>query len=482
MTVKRKGMSIQEIQLSEIRTGDKIYIPSGSIVPVDGMLTSGQSAEFDLSWMNGEPDPRVFASGSKIPSGSKLISQSNIELQVEKEFGYSALASLFMDVEKTDSLPRFWQQFSKYYVVIVLMLASGGFLFWYLLSGFQKALEVAVSVSVVTCPCALGIAIPLARSIANRDLMSLGVFIRHSYLLEKLSSVRKVIFDKTGTLTLANLTVSNSSEIDNLDTMNTQLIFNLVSRSQHPASQAIYQYMLGKNIRPLDFVVIENPGKGLSCTYHNDQYFLGRTQVSNQKSLYDYEVTFCKNGQEICHILLQESLQDQAKNVVEWFLQKDIDVYQISGDKKSRVMNMAQQIGIEPKNSFAECAPEAKALLIQDIDQHDTLYLGDGLNDSLAFQKSFLSGVSLGNNMNIVRHCNFFFISNGLSWLPKVFKIAKKFDRTVTFLLIFVVSYNVIVIGSALSGFIGPLSCAIIMPLSSLFVIAATTKKMNRMT
>lgn len=482
LKIKRKSESIEEIQLSEIRVGDHIYVSTGSIVPVDGELLSGQFAEFDLSWMSGESETKIFSPGSKIPSGSKLVSQQNIEIKAEHEFAYSSLASLFVDAEKDDSLPKFWQVFSKYYVCVVILLASGGFIGWFFYSGLLKALEVAVSVSVVTCPCALGIAIPLARSMANKQVMAMGIFIRQSYFLEKLLKIKKIIFDKTGTLTLSSLSIVNIDSIASLNEKELQILFNLVSRSQHPASQSIYQYLLAKNISPLDLRVIEKPGLGIFTIIDNDRFFLGRSLSQDDNSLANYSVCFTKNGVELTTINLKETIQDHTEHLIRWLKAKKMEVYQLSGDKNDRVQDMARHLGILPENSYGQCSPEKKGSLIQAMDRNDTLYLGDGLNDAFAFRKAFLSGVSLGNHVNVVDNCNFFFISNSLNWIPNVFQIASKLHSTIKFLLAFVIGYNVVVICCALMGWIGPLTCAIIMPASSLFVISVTTKKMNRVT
>ncbi|MCB1198582.1 MAG: heavy metal translocating P-type ATPase metal-binding domain-containing protein, partial [Deltaproteobacteria bacterium] len=200
---KREGEAIVEIPFEEIQQGDRLLIPLGSIFPV--ACIAEQSVEIDLSWINGESTPVLKFVGELIPSGATLLGPHAVEVIADVEYHGAELAELLTQAQQKEMLPLLWQNFAKYYVIGVLSFVTIGFAFWFWKAGLHQAISVAVSIAVVTCPCSLGLAIPLARTLAYRILMFEGVLIQRSHTLDDMQKVQHVAFDKTGTLTMSDL-------------------------------------------------------------------------------------------------------------------------------------------------------------------------------------------------------------------------------------------------------------------------------------
>ncbi len=481
LKVSRISQTITEISFSKVQKGDRLIIPGGGMLPVNSKLCSSESADFNLSWVSGESKPVLLQPDQEVPAGAQLLGHRSVEVLATSDFSVSRLALLSPPEDKQDQVPLFWQWLSRWYVTLVLAFATMGFLVWSLFD-LTKAVEVAIAICVITCPCALGIAIPLGRVLANRQLLALGVFSRNSFFLERLLHVKKIFFDKTGTLTLAGLTLENPEDFSKLNPLDLQVLFNATARSHHPASQSIYHALHNQNISPLELSIEEIPGKGLSAQHRGNVYFVGRptAEKTQFEKAHHYRVSFQKNGEEIVQFHLNETVLDSAKEVVTHLQNNGKEIFQLSGDRPERVVEMARQLGIEPEKSLGACTPEAKADFVRLQDQEDTLFLGDGLNDAPAFEAAMLSGTPIWDLATLADRSDFYFLSPSLTWLPRMFDLAQLLKKIVRFNVSFAVGYNLIAILLALLGFINPLMAAILMPLSSLTVISVTSTWLKR--
>ncbi|MEZ4820384.1 MAG: HAD-IC family P-type ATPase [Bdellovibrionota bacterium] len=473
---KREGEAIVEIPFEEIQQGDRLLIPLGSIFPV--ACIAEQSVEIDLSWINGESTPVLKFVGELIPSGATLLGPHAVEVIADVEYHGAELAELLTQAQQKEMLPLLWQNFAKYYVIGVLSFVTIGFAFWFWKAGLHQAISVAVSIAVVTCPCSLGLAIPLARTLAYRILMFEGVLIQRSHTLDDMQKVQHVAFDKTGTLTMSDLHWRNLEVIKTIDRTSLSLLFSATSLSYHPASKAIFEALRPLGLDLKNIAVQEKIGEGLFFAYQGDNYKIGRgvNQAKNQ-----YTVVVYKNDGELMTIYLDEVLQEDIIEVIAYLYQKQKQVYVISGDAKDRVQALAKNIGITSENVFADKRPKEKAAIIEQMPSGQTLYIGDGLNDQLAIQGAFVSALSLNNQLQFVQRANMYFLSQSMRWLPKLIEVAGSLQKTITFNLIFLFVYNASTVSLAMLGKINPLFCALIMPLSSIFVIGVTVKKMQKL-
>lgn len=471
------GSDARDISFSDVRAGDRLLIRPGGIVPVAARLVGQQAISCSLSWISGESHPVDFLPNAILPAGSALVGAHAVEVIAEENFAHSALLQLIPQSKPGEDLPMLWQWVTRWYVLLVLSAAGFGAIAWSMIDPRQSIL-VAVSVLVVTCPCGIGLAVPLARGLANRALIHRGLFARSGDLLDRWLQLRHVIFDKTGTLTLSGLQWANPDVMTQLTKEEQAIVFNTVARSQHPASQAIYQQLLPHKLPWLDLHTEEIPGSGISVRFADQEYFLGKTEALAVPDN-DYTVTLTHHGIVRASFTLRETILDDATRVIHTLQQRGITVHMLSGDNSARVEGCAHSLGINPQYVRANCSPAAKAAYIKLLDQDNTVMIGDGLNDALASEAAWLAGSPVWERSLLAKAGNFFFISRSLQWLTDLWSVAERLHITLRHNVRFAVGYNSIVVTLALAGLISPLVCAIIMPLSSIGIVSYTAWRMR---
>jgi len=471
-----QSTQLETTSFSSIQKNDQLLLQSGSVVPVPCHIENHPQAEFSLSWISGESKPVLINQEEIIPAGAILISHFPVIAIAQESFDQSRLHLLSPQEKDHELLPVTWAWVTRWYVSLVLLAAFSTLGYW-LLHDPARAPFVFTSILVVTCPCSLGIAIPLARHMANKTLLSSGVFARDGALLDRIKKVKKIIFDKTGTLTLTEMTLKNREDLDFLSIEDQQILYSATSQSRHPASLTISHVLQAKKT-PWLFVTIEEiPGKGISLAYQENHYFIGKQEES---SVDGYEVSFIKNGSILVRLILEENRLLETVETTSTLQKMGYALYLLSGDKDQRVTSMAQDLHIDPKNVRAECQPEDKASFVRKINDQDTLMLGDGLNDAPAFKEAFLCGAPLGEKNIMASQADFFFISGSLSWIPTLIQTAQKLRSTINFNLSFAACYNILTITAGALGFLSPLACVVLMPSGSLLVLSITTTRMRR--
>lgn len=468
------SQTTERVTFSAIKHGDNLIIAPGGILPVNSR-SNEKLTEWSLRWISGESDPAIIRESQVIPAGSQLLSPNAVEVSADSDYSESYISSLRPPEEnESDNLPVIWKWVSKLYVQIVLVVAFCGGIYW-AINAPHRVIPIVVAVLVITCPCSIGIAIPLARSYANKALMQRGVFARNASLLDRWQNIRQIFLDKTGTLTLSSLKVVNQDHVRELDQDSRQILFNMAARSHHPISKAIYELMSAQQPSWLsNMKVLEIPGQGLSTIWKESTYKLERMDPSNKHS-----VSFSKNEKIIISISTNEEILSDAAEAIHKLLKMGVSSTIISGDSKLRVAEMAIKLKIPKSNAIGECSPQDKLSIIENADQNDSLMLGDGLNDALAFEKAYLCGTPIWDRSILTSHADFYFISDNLSWLPDIFLIGNKLKATILLNLTFATIYNAAGIALALSGILSPILCAILMPLSSITVIIMSSMRMR---
>ena len=242
---------------SALAAGDHLLLAPGDLVPVRARLLD-ERAELSLDWINGESEPRAFARGDEVPAGAFHAGSRAVHVEALAAYTDSGLSQLLgqepIDREDTHGRVRFWQRLNRSYAAGVLIAAAAGGLLWAWLEP-ARALPVAISVLVITCPCAMGIAVPLAFHLSLALLRRRGVFVRTRCLLDKVPLVRKVVFDKTGTVTFGGL---RAVPVQQIPAAALPVLATMAASSNHPVSQAILQ-SLGSTPRPIWNPDIEQP-------------------------------------------------------------------------------------------------------------------------------------------------------------------------------------------------------------------------------
>jgi len=253
----------ESIALTDLKSGDRYALPAGQTTPVSSVMAEGE-ADFSLEWINGEPDPCHHPTGTHVPAGAIKLSQSTITLTAEENWSDSMLAQLLREGESSSRSPVL-EKILKVYLTVVLIFGFGGGLFW-ILSGadFPTAMQVTISVFVISCPCALGVALPLADDMASSAMRSLGVFIRKPAFWSRIRQIRSIFFDKTGTLTLDLPELTDTASLENLDDDSSRLLASLCAKSRHPLSRSILKHLglKGQKLIDVRLEIHEVPGLG----------------------------------------------------------------------------------------------------------------------------------------------------------------------------------------------------------------------------
>ncbi len=465
-----------ELPLAEICADLRLEIRSGQSVPVASVLETSL-AEFSLEWINGEATPLTFRAGRPVPAGAIHLGSSPIIIRASETWDQSLLSRLTESVRSTGRVPGL-EKLLKFYLLAIIVCGISSFVFWLPIAGFTHALQVMISIFVVSCPCALGVAIPLADELAGSQMERAGVFIRESLLWSRMRRVKTIIFDKTGTLTLERPVLENPDAISQLD-FNSQLaLARLSNGSLHPVSRSLFE-SLGKSgmeiLQQAPAVEIQEvPGMGRHFELENETWSLGRpgwkTGTLDPDAPHDAELT--RNGESVARFHFKESLRPDTIAALSKLREKNYRLIILSGDKSEKVTAVADALGVSREDAHAVLQPDEKENIVRKLDRHDTLYLGDGANDSLAFNAAFVTGTPVVDRSLLEQKSDFFFLSHSLSFLPGMMNLASRRYRTIAIAFSFALIYNATTIAVAWMGFMNPLVAAIIMPLSSVISLS----------
>lgn len=469
--------SIQHVPLSTVRPGDELLVAPGELVPTMSR-TLEHGASVSLAWITGESDAIDIPHGATVAAGAHIVGSKAIRVEALEGFESSRLERLLRRASSDDESAMvaspFWGKVASIYVITVLALALIGFVAWWS-AGAAAAIQVAVAVLVVTCPCAIGLATPLAEEMALADLRRVGLFARRSHLLDRLHETTTVVFDKTGTLTSDDLELVEPSAIATLSPFLQDRLFQLVGRSNHPRSRAIVQALLDTSpALHLDRLtdVEEVAGVGLS----DGRFRVGRCVEDPER------VSFWEDDTEVLRMGFEEPLKLDAPAQVAELKALGLDLWILSGDAQARVDVAAQSVGIDADHALGALNPEGKADRIRALGAPHVLMIGDGINDALAFETAGIAGTPAVDRPQLPARADFYILTQGVGPLAQAFRGARLFRRVIRRNIGFAVVYNTLGISAALAGLLSPLACAVFMPASSIIVLALTTAAMRSKT
>jgi len=288
ITVKRlRGGTPEAIAATEVLLGDELWIAPGDLLPVEGILMR-RSTEVALDWITGESEQIAFQPGQSIPAGAFNASNHGFTVTAGEDFADSRLQDLLRSstLSDEDFKPQWWHNISSWYVTLVLVAAVAGFAIW-VRTDVTLALKVSISVLVVTCPCALGLATPLAEELVHFALRRGGVFLRKASFMEKALSVKKILLDKTGTLTMGQLILDEKSQLalESLDQHQQRILRHMILRSNHPVSQCLAQALKtsvsSDSLNVFGEELVEQPGSGLELPLDDGVWPRPRRRLSS---------------------------------------------------------------------------------------------------------------------------------------------------------------------------------------------------------
>jgi Cu2+-exporting ATPase len=488
LTRKANATGVETVPCTSIEKGDLLSIAPGDLVPVDAKLDAERAA-FSLDWINGESRPRDFARGDSVPAGAFLASSGAVAVCAESAFDDSPLTDLLRTprVRPQDAAMSapWWSLVTRWYVSFVLAAATVGFGGWlYFTHDFQRAVEVATAVLVVTCPCAFGIATPIAYDLVQAGLRRAGLFVRSAGFLDRAARIKTVVFDKTGTLTSGGLAVADESALASLTPEDRDALFTMSGASSHPKSVAVHRALAALGAKTIENAnVTEVAGKGLELGAYRFGAPTWTSPVNvnlNVNGAADADVSFSKNGILLAALSTSETLRPDAAGEVKTLEKSGYDVWLLSGDDRARTVEAAARSGIRADRAVGDASIEAKESFIRAHDRGDLLMIGDGINDAAAVATAFASGTPAVDRPFMAARSDFYFTTAGLRPIRVALSAAKKLEAVRKRNLRIAVGYNLLAVALAYAGVMSPLLCAVFMPASSLTTILATTWSLSK--
>lgn len=454
-----------------LKEGDIIKVSSNEMIPADGVILEG-NALINNSLLTGESKPENVGPRAKVFSGTINLTKPII-IKVEKTKDETRIGKILKQVEsgwtQKSHIVDLTNKISKYFIAGVFILAAILFLSLYSQGKIKTALERSFTLLIVTCPCALALGTPLTLTRTLSRASRIGIIIKNNEVIEKLSSVKTIFLDKTGTLTFGVLKIDNFKVIKNSHYPIFEIINSLEMYSTHPVAISLKEYAL-KN------------GATITHPLKNYQELMG-TGVSGNIGNHFYEI---KNGQifedkiHIADFTLKDHIRDDSKASIAKLKSQNLNVKMISGDQQSISESIGHEVGIEKENILSEITPERKLFMIEQNPR--ALMVGDGANDAMALSRSYVSVAVLGSLDISLKASDIYLTTPGISHVPKLISLSKETMKVVKRNLVLSLIYNSFSVYAAFTGMISPLLAAVIMPLSSLTVLASTligTKKLN---
>ncbi|HKL54583.1 MAG TPA: heavy metal translocating P-type ATPase [Roseovarius sp.] len=466
----RQGVE-EVVNVAELAVGDLILVRPGGRMPVDGEIVSGTS-EIDRSLLTGETLPVFAGEGQAVSAGEvNLTGPLTIRASaVGAETSLHRMADLVAIAESGRSrYTSLADKAAKLYAPGVHILSGLSFLGWYLYTwDMRMALNIAAAVLIITCPCALGLAVPAVTTAASGRLFRRGMLIKHETALERLAQVDTVVFDKTGTLTTGTPHLTN---LNALPRAAVETALALAQGSSHPLAQAITKAARDAGFAAAEVrEVTEVPGYGTKGLFAGEEVRLGRASWTGAEGL-SQTATYLKIGAAApLALTFTDALRPGAEEAVQALVNGGKRVILMSGDTTPAVEALAQRLGIP--QWVAEALPADKAARVEALrnDGAHVLMVGDGLNDTAALAAAHVS-ISPATALDAARVASdIVLLGNDLSPIGAACETAKSATRRIRENFRIATVYNIIAVPLAVAGLATPLIAALAMSLSSITV------------
>ena len=475
--VPRLDATADPVAREAITPGLRFLLGPGQALPVSGVMVAGD-ADFSLEWIHGEAEPQRYGTGSRLPAGAILLSRTAVAVEAGERWEDSLLAKLTAPGAGDRGSPGL-ERLLRVYLSLVLLMGATALGIWCALGHGLTGLQAMISVFVVSCPCALGVAIPLADDLAAAAMERRGVYVRTATLWPRLRRVRKVVFDKTGTLTLERPVLENPAAVAGLDDAAARALAQMTRGSLHPAARALLEALGTRGQKLLaqagGEVPVEFPGRGVALTTAAGRWSLGKTGWSGEQAMAGAAASAGSELRHDGHLLavfhFSEALRPGVVAMLRHLEHRELALHILSGDHPLKVAEMAAALGLPAAHAHGGLSPEEKFRHMRELSRQDTLYLGDGANDALAFDASLVTGTPVVDRSLLESKADFFTLGAGLDFLPSLLNAAAARSTAVRSAFGFALAYNVTTLGFAMAGRMSPLLAAILMPMSSIVSI-----------
>lgn len=464
------------LPVNEILVGMKILLAVGERVPVDARVISGRS-DIDRSLLTGESAPVQARDGVLLQAGTLNLTGplTIIATAVAQESFLAEMVRLMEAAESGRSAyRRIADRASQLYAPVVHSVALLTCVGWIVATGdVHRAVTIAIAVLIITCPCALGLAVPMVQVMAARRLFEQGMLLKDGGALERLAEIDAVVFDKTGTLTLGQPRLLKQ---DTIDPAAFRIAVAMAAQSRHPYSRALVAAASDGVMMLASDVLVEVPGAGMEARIGEQVYRLGRAAWALESFTKDHDdthvgdVTLSRDGNWLASFKFEDRLRAGARDAVAELVRTGLFVEMLSGDRNEAVKRIADEFGVA---YTSDVSPRAKVARLTAIEAtgRKVLMVGDGLNDAPALAAARAS-MAPASAADIGRSAaDLVFLNENLSAVPQAVKIARDAARLVQQNLGLAIIYNFVAVPIAILGHVTPLVAAVAMSLSSVLVI-----------
>ena len=451
----------QSIAVSDLAIEDVIWLAAGTRIPAEAVLEDG-TVDVDRSLLTGESDPVTVRKGERLFSGDVTLT-GPITARVSAVGEDTMLRSIMQLVARAEGAKSRYSgladRAAQAYVPIVHLTALAAFIGWLWVSGdVRYSLNVAVATLIITCPCALGLAVPAVAAAATGGLFRRGLLVKSDTALERLSGVDTVVFDKTGTLTRPTLSIPDSLSAEDIAVLKA-----LALQSDHPLSKSLVSQLKGVIPAPLSDIQ-EIAGTGVRATYKGAAVRLGRGAWIGTDAPTAFEAG------KIYPLASSEVLLPGARQGIEDVKAMGLSIHVLTGDTDEKARRFARDLGLE--NVVAGVDPKEKLAFIEALksDGHSVLMVGDGLNDVAALTAAN-AAISPGTALEASRSAaDVVLVSGRMQSVAEALKGARLAHRLILQNFGFAAAYNMVAIPLAVLGFASPLMAALAMSMSSITV------------
>jgi len=502
-----------EIPISDLQIGDQIVLRPGDRVPVDGIITEGESA-MDESSLTGESAPAEKKSGGELFAGTINLN-GRLVMRVTATDEETALAHVIAAVQRAQTsradIQRLGDRVSSIFVPVVTAIAIAAGLWWGLApesanhiheflapflwhthvpAGVAVGFIIAAAVLIIACPCAMGLATPAAIMAGANAASRRGILIRDGVALEKAGKISAIIFDKTGTLTFGKPEVAAEKEFRIQNSEFRGLAAALAHNSKHPVSQAIAK-LAAEKIELKDWREIRGAGvEGKPLTINSQ---LSTVRLGSLRWLRESGVDLATGENFISEwsnqgatmvgladeksllglFAVRDAVKPNAANVVGQLQRQGLKIFLVTGDNSQTAASIAKQAGIASENVFADVRPEQKAEFVKKLQAQGerVAFVGDGINDAPALTQADL-GIAVSRASDIAREAaDIILLKSEIEAVPEALGLARATVRTIKQNLFWAFFYNALGVPLAALGFVSPIFCAVAMGASDLIVI-----------
>lgn len=487
----------KQIAIEEVNAGDVILVKPGEKIAVDGMVVSG-SSYVDESMLSGEPVPVLKKENEKVFAGT--INQKGSfrfeAVKVGKETMLAQIIKMVQDAQGSKApVQKLVDKIAGIFVPVVIGIAILTFVLWLILggdNGWVQGLLAAVTVLVIACPCALGLATPTAIMVGVGKGAENGILIKDAESLELAKKVTAIVLDKTGTITEGRPQVTGIQWLNNDDTAQT-ILLSIEKQSEHPLAEAVVKHL--ESVSTVALSLFDSiTGKGAKANYNNETYFVGNKKLLAENNIVIASplqkqadewgsqsktvIWFSDSKQALSVIAISDKIKETSVEAIKEIQEMGIELYMLTGDNEATAKAIAQQTGIG--HYKAEVMPQHKADFIKELQQQGKVVamVGDGINDSTALATADVS-IAMGKGSDIAMDvAKMTIISSDLTKIPQAIRLSKQTVATIKQNLFWAFIYNLIGIPIAagilypINGFLlNPMIAGAAMALSSVSVV-----------